>query len=77
MTSTGKKLSLLSLGIFKVRFPYAGNKFALAIAIPAVARGLAELVGFSAHDLVGEHLGHRPDELLHVDDAINESGWEP
>lgn len=54
--------------------PHAGRLLPLAEAVPAVDRGAAELVGLGAHDLVGEQLGHRPDELLQVDGAVCEPG---
>ena len=70
----GEEAAAPELGYPQGQHPQAGRQLALAVAVPAVARGLAELVGLGAHDLVGEHLGHRPDELLQVDGAVGEPG---
>lgn len=50
------------------------REHALAIAVPAVARGPAELVGLGAHDLVDDGLGQLPEDLLQVDGAVLEPG---
>lgn len=52
----------------------AGDEHALPIAVPAVARGLAELVGLGARDLVDHGLGQLPEDLLQVDGAVREAG---
>ena len=70
----GEEAAAPELGYPQGQRPHAGRQLPLAVAVPAVARGVAELVGLGAHDLVGEHLGHRPDELLKVDGAVGEPG---
>lgn len=63
----------------QLRYPerqraHARREHALAIAVPAVARGLAGLVGLGAHDLVDDGLGQLPEHLLQVDRAVLEAG---
>ena len=74
MMSAGEEAVAPEFGCPQGQRPHAGRQLPLAVAVPAVDRGVAELVGLGAHDLVGEQLGHRPDELLQVDGAVCEPG---
>ena len=49
---------------------HAGLERARPVAVPAVAGGLAHLVGLGVHDAVGDVLGEPADELLQVDDPV-------
>lgn len=51
----------------------AGDKPALAVAVALVAVG-AGILCLGVHVLVDEGLGHRAEQLPHVDHAIVESG---
>ena len=61
------------LGNAQVYGADAGDKPALAVAVAPVAVG-AGILCLGVHDLVDEGLGHRAEQLLHVDHAIVESG---
>ena len=69
MTSSGKKLPGRSLGTLRDS-SHAGLERARPVAVPAVAGGLAHLVGLGVHDAVGDVLGEPADELLQVDDPV-------
>lgn len=52
----------------------AGGERPLAVAVSAVRPAAAQLVGLGVHHCVHDLLGETPEQLLHVDGAVVETG---
>ena len=52
----------------------AGGERPLAVAVSAVRPAAAQLVGLGVHHGVHDLLGEAPEQLLHVDGAVVETG---
>ena len=70
----GEEAARAQLGHPERELAHAGLERARPAAVPAVAGGLAHLVGPGVHDAVGDVLGESADELLQVDGPVLEPG---
>lgn len=52
----------------------AGGEAALPVAVAAVRPAPAQLVGLGVHHVVHELLGEAPEQLVHIDGAVVETG---